>query len=193
MRSRLKLVLAVAGLLACGGLAVVTLAGGQVRSGSGVGTGFQRPVVSGAPSEPADEILHAQTPAAEQTRPVVVPARGGRATRFLVYFRLREEPGHRGVLATSYRLWVAPPSHAGATCRPSPLPDIASGHTGDVAHTALVSPPHGWCSGTYAVTVFLQRGPYCPKPAAGGPPTPCPEFATQDLDTGHTRFTVHAI
>ena len=40
------------------------------------------------------------------------------------------------------------------------------------------------------MTVFLQRGPYCPKPVEGQPPTPCPEFATQELDTGSTSFTV---
>ncbi len=40
------------------------------------------------------------------------------------------------------------------------------------------------------MTVFLERGPYCPPPTAGRPPTPCPEFATQELDVGDTHFTI---
>jgi hypothetical protein len=54
----------------------------------------------------------------------------------------------------------------------------------------LTPPAHGWCKGTHRVTVFLQRGPYCPPPVQGQPPTPCPEFATQELDTGAAGFKV---
>jgi len=94
------------------------------------------------------------------------------------------------VLAVDYRIWIAPPPHTRAACQPAALPDIAEGHAGAPARVTLASPPHGWCPGTYTVTVSLQRGPYCPKPASGGPPTPCPEFATQDLNTGRAHFTV---
>jgi hypothetical protein len=54
----------------------------------------------------------------------------------------------------------------------------------------LPAPRSGWCRERYRVTVFLQRGPYCPKPRPGEPPQPCPEFATQEIDTGEAHFTV---
>jgi hypothetical protein len=49
----------------------------------------------------------------------------------------------------------------------------------------LRAPRSGWCTGRYAVTVYLQRGPYCP-----GPGRPCPLFATREQPTGAARFRV---
>jgi hypothetical protein len=105
-------------------------------------------------------------------------------------FTLRQAAGHVGVLATDYRVEVSPPVHARASCWPSQPAPIVTGTKGEVIHRALNPPMHGWCTGRHRVTVFLQRGPYCPPPVRGKPPTPCPEFATQDLDVGDAHFTV---
>jgi hypothetical protein len=68
--------------------------------------------------------------------------------------------------------------------------NIDSGIAHQVVRVVLNTPPAGWCAGRYTLTVFLQRGPYCPRPLPGQPPTPCPEFAEQDLDVGTAHFTV---
>jgi hypothetical protein len=123
--------------------------------------------------------------AAAQTHPRVIPAAGVRHTSFGVVFTLRDQPGHRGVLATDYRVQV----DAGACPPPAPAP-VTSGVVGSPVRVPLPAPQQGWCPGRHAVTIFLQRGPYCPRPAAGQPPTPCPEFATQEIDVGTAHFTV---
>ena len=84
---------------------------------------------------------------------------------------------------------MAPPGSR-SSCTPAQPPAIDSGTAGALERIALMPPAGGWCDGTYLVTVFLQRGPYCPKPAEGQPPTACPEFATQELETGSTSFLV---
>lgn len=135
-------------------------------------------------------VAMAAAPSAEQTHPRVRPAEGGRHTSFTLSFTVRQSLGHAGVVATDYRVQASPVRPARASCSPSQPVPISSGSPGQVIRLALHPPPAGWCKRQYAVTVFLQRGPYCPPPTAGQPPPPCPEFATQDLDTGEARFTV---
>lgn len=132
----------------------------------------------------------AAVPSAEQTHPRVHPGEGGRHTSFTLSFTARQNLGHAGVVATDYRVQVSPVRPAGASCWPlQPVP-ISSGSPGQVIRLRLHPPRPGWCNRRYTVTVFLQRGPYCPPPTTGQPPPPCPEFATQDLDTGQVNFTV---
>jgi hypothetical protein len=129
-------------------------------------------------------------PSNERTDPQMQPTSGGRLTLFTLTFTLRDAPGHEGVMATEYRAQVTAPSGSRSSCVAAQPPAIDSGTAGASERIALTPPAAGWCRGTYLVTVFLQRGPYCPKPVEGQPPTPCPEFATQELDTGSTSFTV---
>ena len=91
---------------------------------------------------------------------------------------------------TSYRIRVDRPARARAACTAPNPPIVDSGAQGDMASLPLPKPRHGWCRGRYTVTVFLQRGPYCPTPKDGQPPQPCPMFASQDLDVGQAGFTV---
>jgi hypothetical protein len=178
--------------LAAGVLLGVSVAGGQVQGTSGVVTASAGPTVSPEPSTPGQTSAYPQAPAADQTHPLVLPRRGRRFTRFAMYFTLREKPGHAGVLATDYRISVSAPPHARPICRPPALPDVTSGDSREVIRVMLATPPAGWCAGRYAATTFLQRGPYCPLPPPGQPPTPCPEFASQDLDAGHAYFVVQS-
>lgn len=138
------------------------------------------PKSAGSPSEPSGE----------QTHPYVQPSRGGRLTTFTLTFTLREAPGHQGILAEDYSVQVNPPQGVATSCAPPQLPPIESGAAGALEHAVLPPPTDGWCSGAYRVTVYLQRGPYCPPPAAGQQPNPCPEFALQEVDTGTAGFTV---
>jgi hypothetical protein len=131
----------------------------------------------------------AGTPRGERTRPRVNPSSGTPSTVVGLVFRLRETPGHQGVMATDYRVQVSPPSGSPKSCWPTQPQPITSGQKGHLARIALHPPSGGWCRGAYRATVFLERGPYCPPPQRGQP-QPCPEFATQELDTGHARFTV---
>jgi PASTA domain len=124
------------------------------------------------------------------TDPHVRPAYGQASTVFTLTFTLREKPGHEGVVATDYRAAVAPPPGSPGSCTASQPATIASGATGELRALALTPPSGGWCRGAHKVTVLLQRGPYCPPSQEGGQPVPCPEFATRDLDTGSTVFTV---
>jgi hypothetical protein len=126
----------------------------------------------------------------EGTDPHVRPAYGQAATVFTLTFTLRKTPGHEGVMATDYRVAVAPPPGSGGPCAASQPAAVDSGVAGELRALALTPPSGGWCRGTYQVTVVLQQGPYCPPPQEGGQPVPCPEFATRDLDTGATVFTV---
>jgi hypothetical protein len=129
-------------------------------------------------------------PASQRTHPHVRPATGGRRTTFTVAFTLRSTAGHTGLLATTYRIDVGAVRHLAARCLPPQPAVIESGAVGSIDRVALTSPSGGWCRGRYAARVFLQRGPYCPPPAAYGMPVPCPEFATQELSTGTARFRV---
>jgi hypothetical protein len=192
MRSQWRPTLIVSGCLAAAVLVGVSVAGGQVQGTSGIGTAPAGTTVSPAPSTPANTSAYPQARAADQTRPLVLPRRGRRPTRFALYFTLRERPGHAGVLGTDYRISVSAPPHTRAICRPPVLPNITSGDTGEVVRVMLSTPSVGWCAGRYKATILLQRGPYCPMPAPGRPPTPCPEFASQDLDAGHAYFVVQS-
>lgn len=126
----------------------------------------------------------------QQTHPSLVPRRGTRRTRFSVRFTLADAPGHRGVMATSYRVQVDQPSSSRAACAAPGPRQVDSGTRGEQITEALPRPRYGWCRGSYTVRVFLQRGPYCPKPQDGQPPQPCPLFASQEIAVGTTRFTV---
>lgn len=157
--------------------------------GSGTGTAVAGTVVPVAPSTPAATGSPTASPA-QRTYPRVRPRFGGARTSFTVWFTLREAPGHAGVLATDYRVQVSPPSQARASCWPTQPAPVQAGRKGATARLRLPTPSAGWCIARYTVTVYLQRGPYCPPPVAGKPPTPCPEFATQELDVGTAHFTV---
>ena len=128
-------------------------------------------------------------PSNERTDPQVNPTFGSALTVFTLTFTLRDAPGHEGAMATEYRAQVTAPPGSRSSCMAAQPPAIDSGTAGATERIALPPPAGGWCRGTYLVTVFLQRGPYCPKPVEGQPPTACPEFATQELDTGSTSFT----
>jgi hypothetical protein len=129
-------------------------------------------------------------PSNERTDPQIHPTSGSPLTAFTLTFTLRDAPGHEGVMAVEYRAQVTAPPGSRSSCMAGQPAAIDSGTAGATERIVLPSPAAGWCRGTYLVTVFLQRGPYCPKPVEGQPPTPCPEFATQELDTGSTSFTV---
>lgn len=118
------------------------------------------------------------------------PAHGVRTTRFVVAFTLREAAGHQGVVATEYGVRVLAPAHRRAACTPPQPMAVRSGARGTRRRVRLPHPRVGWCHGRYRVTVFLQRGPYCPPPQPGEPPEACPKFATRELDTGSTSFRV---
>lgn len=129
--------------------------------------------------------------AAEQTHPSVLPRTGGRRTHFVVRLTLADPPGHSGVLATGYRLVLTVPAkRSAARCSPAGPASIDAGIAHQVVRVPLATPAGGWCRGRHGLTVFLQRGPYCPTPAPGSPPPPCPEFAEQDLEVGSAHFTV---
>jgi hypothetical protein len=156
--------------------------------GTGTGTAVTGTVVSPAPTTPGGT-GSPTAPPAERTYPRVRPNVGGAHTSFTLWFTLREAPGHAGVLATDYRVQVSPPSHATASCWPAQHPPVQAGRKGETVRLRLPTPSAGWCVARYTVTVYLERGPYCPPPVAGKPPTPCPEFATQELDVGKAHFT----
>ncbi|MDX6581111.1 MAG: hypothetical protein QOI10_295 [Solirubrobacterales bacterium] len=126
----------------------------------------------------------------ERTHPQIQPANGHRHTPFTLTFTLRETPGHQGVYAVDYRVEITPPRTASASCMPDQPPIIETGTAGATQQVPLTPPARGWCRGSHRVTVFLERGPYCPPPVEGQTPTPCPLFASQELDTGHAVFTV---
>jgi hypothetical protein len=129
-------------------------------------------------------------PSNERTDPHIHPTSGSARTVFTLTFTLRDAPGHEGAMATEYRAEITAPPGSRTSCMAVQPPAIESGTAGASERIALTPPAAGWCDGTYVVAVFLQRGPYCPKPVEGQPPTACPEFATQELETGSTSFTV---
>jgi hypothetical protein len=185
-----RIVIAILAVVA--GVATAAVAEGQGPTsgitGSGRATGTT--VTSSPPHTTPESPESPNTPSNELTHPQMHPLTGTRLTPFTLTFTLREAPGHQGVFAVDYRVQVAAPPGAPTSCNPNPPPNIESGAVGESEQIALQSPAQGWCNGTYWATVFLQRGPYCPPPVESQPPTPCPEFATQDLDTGTASFTI---
>lgn len=128
-------------------------------------------------------------PAAQRTHPHVRPRTGGPATAFMLSFTPRSTPGHTGLFATDYRIGVYSVRRAPIRCQPPEPANIVTGTAGQIERVTLSGPSSGWCRGRYTATVYLERGPYCPPPVYGMP-TPCPEFATQELDTGAAHFSV---
>lgn len=175
----------------------VALAGAAVAGAQGTGHGSTG-IGSAGPGQTVTAALGQSTQVtgpprgtrAEQTFPRLVPRTAKRASRVAVYFTLADRPGHAGVTETSYRVQTDAPPGSRAACQAMGPPTVDSGSQGAVVRVSLPRPVHGWCVGRYTVSVFLQRGPYCPKPAPGQPPQPCPEFATRDLDVGHAQLTV---
>lgn len=178
-----------AGVGAGGAVAAVAAGGASNTTTTGTATTLTGTVVSPAASTPGATGPPTASPA-ERTHPSVRPKVGGVRTTFTVWFTLRRAPGHTGVVAVDYRIEVSPPSHASAACWPSQPAPVQAGRKGETVQLRLQSPSAGWCVAPYAVTVYLQRGPYCPPAVAGKPPAPCPEFATQDLKVGEAHFTV---
>jgi hypothetical protein len=122
---------------------------------------------------------------AQQTHPHVSPRTGKRHTTFRLRFTVADAAGITGVSQTEYRIEVRAPKGARAACTPVAPAIVTEAAPGTVEHRTLPEPAGGWCVGRYHVTVLLQRGPHCQQPD-----TMCPEFATQDLDVGRTRFRV---
>jgi hypothetical protein len=183
----------VLGVLAAGvgaGGAVALAQSGPGVGSSGTGTVGPGTIVTATSTTPAPAGPPTGT-AAEQTHPSVLPRTGRAHTRFTASLTLADAPGHSGVLATDYRLQLsAAQQHVARRCLPPTAPNIDSGTANQVVRIPLTGPAAGWCTGRYTLTVFLQRGPYCPAPTPGQPPPPCPEFATQELDVGHANFVV---
>ena len=122
----------------------------------------------------------------QRTDPRVRPKEGKRHTAFAVKFTLRQTPGHEGVYDTSYRVEVTAPADARAGCTPPPLDPVREGEAGERVRVKLRAPEGGWCRRRHRVTVFLDRGPYCPADATD----PCPAFPSESIETGHARFRV---
>ncbi len=170
------------------GAAMAAVAEGKDQgSGTAVGVATATPATMSFPQATPQTT---RVPSNERTDPQIYPTSGSGLTVFTLTFTLRDAPGHEGVMATEYRVQVAAPPGSGSSCMAAQPPAIDSGTAGALEHITLTPPAGGWCRGTYLVTVFLQRGPFCPPPVEGQPPIPCPEFATQELDTGSTSFTV---
>lgn len=185
-----RLALAASCVLASGSLVAVAIADDAGQGQPGTGTASPGRTVTATPRPGAPTLGLPTVPASERTFPRALPRIGTRDAAFAIYFTLRSQPGHKGVVATDYRVQVDAPPHTRARCA-APQPDnVTTGQRGRVRRVALTAPSGTWCPGRYSVTIFLQRGPYCPKPADGQPPTPCPEFASQDLDSGRAHFRV---
>jgi hypothetical protein len=175
--------------VAAGGAVALAQSGADAGS-SGTGTVGPGTIVTATSTTPTRTGPPRGT-MAEQTHPSVLPRTGRARTRFTASLTLADAPGHSGVLATDYRLQLsARRKHVARRCLPATLPNIDSGSANQVVRIALTAPEAGWCTGRYTLTVFLQRGPYCPAPSPGQPPPPCPQFATQELDVGHATFVV---
>lgn len=179
-------------LAAAGGLGAAVAAGAHDNrltstgpSGSGTGTSVTSTTTTGAGGGSG----HRRIPRSQRTHPHVSPASGGPSSSFELSFKLRQAPGHQGAMATDYRVEVAPHHGAANGCWPPQPARVSSGKAGSIVTLALGPPPGGWCLGRYRVTVYLERGPYCPPPQ-NGQPQPCPEFATQEMVTGRIRFTI---
>lgn len=138
-----------------------------------------------------------QASGAQQTHPRVKPSVGHRRTTFELTFTLAQAPGRAGLVQSDYRPVVSAPDHASASCRPAEPGQITSGSQGSTSKIALHPPAHGWCTGRYEVTVYLQRRSVCGPPVEGASVTACPvsvaantPSSPEDLDTGETHFTV---
>lgn len=190
-RRHVRTICAIVALLAAGvgaGAAVAADRSSDTAT-TGTGTAITGTGVSPAATTPGGTGPPTASPA-QRTHPRVQPKVGGIRTSFTLRFTLRQAPGHVGVLAIDYRIQVSAPSDARTACWPRQPAPVQAGRKGETIQLRLQTPSAGWCVVPYAVTVYLQRGPYCPSPVAGKPPTPCPEFATQDLNVGEARFTV---
>jgi hypothetical protein len=132
----------------------------------------------------------AKAPSSQLTHPRVRPRVGWTRTIFTLSFTLRQNVGHSGVVASEYRVQVTPPYPRQSRCWPAEPRPIRTGTAGTIKRIRLHPPARGWCRGRYRVTVYLERGPYCPPPTYGKPPAPCPEFVTTELDVGDARFSI---
>lgn len=176
------------GVAAGGAITVAHSAASAAPSGTGTVGPRADATTSGTTRTPAAPPLSA---VADETHPSVLPRSGRARTRFAATLTLADAPGHSGVLAVDYRLQLQPPpGRRPQRCAPTQPPNIDSGSARQVVRVALTTPERGWCAGRYRLTIFLQRGPYCPAPSPGQQPPPCPEFATQELDVGHASFVV---
>lgn len=184
------LVIPIVVLAGVGGAATaVSMAGVQDSGGSGSATAGPDTTLTATPrvTQPSGP---PKGSAEQQTHPVTHPRHPTRRSRGRVQFTLSDAPGHEGVVETDYRIQVDKPAGSRQACSAPAPANVTSGTQGARVTVALPAPPHGWCRGRYAVTVFLQRGPYCPLPQDGQPPQPCPEFASQDLQVGRSTFLI---
>src|SRR5579863_1920682 len=154
-----------AGVAAGGAIAVAHTGAGLGSSGTGtIGTGTVI-IATSTTRTPAGPPMGT---VAEQTYPSVYPHAGRAHTRFTASLTLADAPGHSGVLATGYRLQLSVNrKHVARRCSPPPPPNIDSGSASQLVHIPLTAPESGWCDGRYTLTVFLQRGPFCPAPTPG--------------------------
>ena len=157
------------------GAAMAAVAEGQDQgSETAVGVATATPA---SVSSPQATPQTTSVPSNERTDPQIHPTSGSGLTVFTLTFTLRDAPGHEGVMATEYRVQVAAPPGSRSSCMAAQPPAIDSGTAGALEQITLTPPAGGWCGGIYLVSVFLQRGPYCPTPVEGQQPIPCPEFA----------------
>jgi PASTA domain len=170
------------------GAALATVADGQSQGTATLGRAASAGVATVSPPNPSPDATSVLSD--QRTFPHISPPSGSAVTVFTLSFTLRDTAGHEGILATEYRVQITQPEGTGASCVAEQPSAVNSGTAGELKQIALAPSASGWCQGTYGVTVFLQRGPYCPPPMEGKPPTPCPEFATQELETGSTSFTI---
>lgn len=186
-RRTLPLMVVLAGV---GGAATaVSIAGAPTSGGSGSGTAGPGTTVTAAPGSTQPSGPPAGT-AEQQTHPAVHPRRPTRRSHVSVQLTLSNAPGHQGVVESDYRIQVDQPPGSRVACAAAAPANVTGGTQGDRVTVPLPAPRYGWCRGKYTVTVFLQRGPYCPAPQNGQPPQPCPEFASQDLQVGRSTFLV---
>jgi hypothetical protein len=171
-----------------GAVTAVSVAGAQPDTSSGSGTALPGTTATGTPAETGPPVAGTK----QQTHPAVHPRHPARRSHVGVQFTLSDAPGHQGVVENGYRIQVDAPAGSRPACAAPAPPDVTSGTHGARVTVGLPHPRHGWCGGRYAVTIFLQRGPYCAAPQAGQPPQPCPLFASQELQVGRTAFVVRA-
>jgi hypothetical protein len=116
----------------------------------------------------------------------VHPRAGNRQTTFIVTLTAGDDLGVHGIVQSGYRLQVTSGRRgcAGAGV------GLTRGTKGQRLTVRLAPPRGGWCRGGFRALVLFQREPYCPTPAPGQPPRPCPLFAFQDLDVGRFAFRV---
>ncbi|GAC1435853.1 MAG: hypothetical protein NVSMB51_06060 [Solirubrobacteraceae bacterium] len=116
------------------------------------------------------------------------PRAGGPHTRFSLRLTARSKLGTQGVIRTSYRVTVAGPARAGCVHGVSLAVAPAAG--GERVSLPRRGPAGRGGEGRVRGSVELERGPACQPGARGGPPTPCPKFATRLLLVGRFAFTV---